>query len=435
MNGEIELNTRRASVWKRITNWLGFEKSISQDDDPVEVSGADALQKVDKLIRVEISNNLDENRQNIEEAQHRITEQFTALGKTEGAMGMSSQPMRLLAFQRAQRFASFIQRQIEPHLNGAKRNLAIWETKFEQLTNNHAAAKNYFEEIRESYRSNYKKYSILLGVLYLVVSVILLFADGMLAYNIITEVFQFGNVPGYVVAAGVAAVTFYVKIFYDEFIGSPLKTYAIQYPHADLRPDAENAARAKRIGQGRLWIKLFVLLLTLNALFWLGYLRLQVKGDVGMDELSSLPAAMPAYLSLALLFPMVSGICASLGLDCIQNHRQYAKADEDFSKSASRMHESEIKRNEQQEQVAALQAEWEYFQPKGLFVEEVASAIWMAYSQGYEMGIAQAPEMDLFTLAKSLRNKSANLEGQHMLNQLKASLFQDFHTEYSVTDN
>ena len=319
----------------------------------------------------------------------------------------------------------------------------------------------YYEKLNRAYQYNPKQFSLLLSVIYGSFAVMLVLADIPLALELtkqgfnlqaqsgaaINKLFSYDADEGvllhfikvvmvnwevFVFAIGVAFCTIYIKIFYDDFIGSPLENLikkASESPKADYEelhlaqnePDAklESAAATETLNNkkkvndrfNRLWwvrffVKLGVLLVLFSTIVILGYFRYSVV-KLQTPTIDPLVIFL-TYTSLTLIFPIISGICASLSLSSFQNWNERRKARKENRRARmaalKATDEFRVKKEEKERNSGFIK-----WLSKDETIDELTEYVIRCYQSGYKFGYVH-PEWtwggDLFTRAEAMRNRN-----------------------------
>lgn len=148
-------------------------------------------------------------------------------------------------------------------------------------------------------------------------------------------------------AIGIALCSIYIKIFYDDFVGYPADKAILQYRllHG-LDKDVEAQEQVKKLKRRRQWIKFAILLFTILTIVFLGVFRSQSASDAAINNMTTWPGMPPppanigeidiiqllVFISITLLFPIISGVCFSLGFNAIQNRRELRRVTNDVTK-------------------------------------------------------------------------------------------------------
>ena len=321
----------------------------------------------------------------------------------------------------------------------------------------------YYEKLNRAYQYNHRQFSLVLGLIYGFFAVVLLLADIPLALeltrrgfnlktdpnNPISDLFLFDTPEGFIIhfikvltsnwevvlfAIGVAACTIYIKIFYDDFIGVPLENLikkASESPTADYEefylaqtgqasingaegPAKEAVSNKKEITRrfSRLWwcrflVKLFVLLVLFSTILVLGYFRYSV---VSVERVADIPdhVTFVTYSLLTLIFPIISGICASLSLNCFHNWSERRKAEKKNLKAREEVIKAtdEFRVKEEEKERNSGFISWLSHKDT---IDQLRNYLIRCYESGYKFGYLY-PEWtfggDLFTRAEALRNRN-----------------------------
>lgn len=320
----------------------------------------------------------------------------------------------------------------------------------------------YYEKLNRAYQYNHRHFSLVLGGIYGLFAFVLVAADIPLAleltrrgFNLPTDpnyriqsLFSFNTQDGFglhflkvlsgnwevvLFATGVAFCTIYIKIFYDDFLGAPLENLikkASEAPPADYEefhlanddqvsndgpeePPKEAPANKQDIDKqfNRLWwirfsVKFVVLGLLLGTILVLGYFRSWAVST----PVAKIPgyATVPTFTLLTLIFPIISGICASLSLNSFHNWAERRKA----GKQNSAAREAVIKATDDYRKKEEERAKTEGF-IKWLAaektLEQLKKYLIRCYDSGHKFGYLYTEWTfggDLFTRAEALRNRN-----------------------------
>lgn len=318
----------------------------------------------------------------------------------------------------------------------------------------------YYEKLNRAYQYNHRQFSLLLGFIYGFFALVLVLADIPLALeltrrgfnlktdpnNAISDLFLFGTQEGFVLhfikvlasnwevvlfATGVAFCTIYIKIFYDDFIGVPLENLikkASESPTADYEefyqaqtdPASNNGPevvlkdnkkeitdRFNRLWWFRFLVKLFVLIVLFSTILVLGYFRYSV---VAAERVVDVPAYVTffTYSLLTLIFPIISGICASLSLNSFHNWSERRKAGKQNSNARKAVIKAtdEFRVKEEEKERNSGFINW---LSDPTTIDQLRDYLIRCYESGYKFGYLY-PEWtfggDLFTRAEALRNRN-----------------------------
>jgi hypothetical protein len=240
-------------------------------------------------------------------------------------------------------------------------------------------ANDYLERITHYYQNEPRSFARPLGWFYLVIAIILIGADIPLAQKLTSEGFQLdeqGKIS-WLLVAGLALCSVYIKIYYDEYIATPLGTSVLQFkgipgigkkkPTNQNEPISENEknenetilskenSKVKREYWVKFIVKTSVLLFTFYTIRHLGIFRYLYINDNEREVLITfaqwmvdnklinienrgdqiafaLEVTRNAFIFITLIFPIIGGICLSLSLNIFRNRRWMKKADSDSNK-------------------------------------------------------------------------------------------------------
>lgn len=328
----------------------------------------------------------------------------------------------------------------------------------------------YHKSINKKYRKNPRKFSKSVAVIYLVFAILLTFADIPLALKLTQTGFDldlgenfriqqlFENPWGvfkenwevFILAFGVALCTISIKIFYDEFIEKPLELTITEFKNLRGVKTPEEVQKIKRVHLYRLAFKILVLFLTLGTVVMLGKFRFEtiehqnrleersVGSGLGFDQFSDIaePDANGAsgtdflsvarqdssaaqdeetrktitewtFIAITILFPLIGGICASLGLNYWGNRRELNVS----RKLCETFKAHYLAASKQVEETDKKKSYWrgalDWCTGKA-FVSNVQKLLLNYYDHGYQRGMLESDTSnlgkDLFAWAEALRN-------------------------------
>lgn len=383
-------------------------------------------------------------------------------------------------YEIAKNKAFIIQDEIKATYNGEVAQLET-ENDLKKGIYQHAAEdydlhKDYQKLVTDRYRANPRNFSAFLAILYLTIAILLIFADIPLALKLTQtgfdldsgavaikylfvspwKVFQ-ENWEVFVLAFGVALCTIYIKIYYDEFLGKPLAKSITQFK--ELKKEGvleEEIKKVKQIHFGRVIFKTMILFLAIGTIFMLGLFRFEtIEYKNQLDQITQKESfesdlkilldeqtepkqdanvqvthlnndnlrkriTQITFILITLLFPIVGGICASIGLNLWHNRRELKISKKLLEKSkldhlvANRGFKNSKKTMENKKHIL----EW----AKGRdFILHCTKLFLNYYNHGYQRGLMEPIDInndkDMFDRAEELRNKLAarkayeNLQG------------------------
>ncbi len=242
----------------------------------------------------------------------------------------------------------------------------------------------------------------------------------------------------FVLAIGIALCTVYIKIFYDDFVGYPIDKAARQFEilnrFKDFTVDDKKSIRRKY--RARIFLKVVILLLTLGTIVYLGLFRAETsaimdKALIGSSSFSdvTVPIGMEdnfndskttpdvqsdgklslltkiCFILITILFPVIGGICLSLGIGNFQNRREIEESSQYFEQ---RNHEyldalgvfTEVAKNKEICENNLKRV------TKNDFVEEFTNFFYYCYQHGYERGVVEPDKsLDIYDRVQKLRDR------------------------------
>ena len=406
-----------------------------------------------------LAKNFDENAQ----LQQFITmgESFRKSGYYAGQWGVREDDVAGSAAMQVRITKNLIEEKSRSNQRKLESQVEILRTIKTNAERDYKTKNSYYEKINRAYQYNHKHFSWLLGAIYGVFAFVLVLADIPLALeltkrgfnlkadleNPISDLFAYGTEEGFwfhlfkvatvnwevvLFATGVAFCTIYIKIFYDDFIGVPLENLikkASESPTADYEElhltEAEQTANKepanaeiqnnkKKVNDrfNRLWwwrfsVKLLVLLILFATIVVLGYFRYSV---VKAPTVAEVPREVTffTYTLLTLIFPIISGICASLSLSNFHNWFERRKAEKQNSDARKAVLKAtdEFRIKEEEEKRNSGFINW--LDSKDT-LDQLTNYLIRCYESGYKFGYLY-PEWtfggDLFTRAEAIRNRN-----------------------------
>ena len=322
----------------------------------------------------------------------------------------------------------------------------------------------YYERLNRAYQYSHRQFSVLLGFVYGFFSIVLILADIPLALeltkrgfnlksdpnNPISDLFQYGTNEGFLLhffkvltanwevalfAIGIAFCTIYIKIFYDDFIGVPLENlikkssespiadyeelhyddeehYAsevgsLEFQEISLAKREEVTRRFNRLWWWRFSVKCAVLMILLSSIVVLGYFRYSVTVA---EDVKAIPATVTflTYSLLTLLFPIISGICGSLSLNCFHNSREIGKAEREKKQAQKEVENATDNFRKQKEEKERNSGFLKWLDTEDN-INQMKNYMKYCYESGYKFGYLY-PEWvfggDLVTRAEALRQRN-----------------------------
>ncbi len=271
------------------------------------------------------------------------------MGRRDGALGIRPGNMINIAIAAAQEMSRHIYVILKGKVAALKAELITRENimKYEEQLQRRDQV--YYDYTQYQYRFFPRSHSMLLFFLYLFFSVALIIADIPLAVTLIQQGFDLPMSPNaeenfawlfrgdfwkiiatnwetMATALGISFCTIYIKIYYDEFIGTPyaskLMTFR-RFLEENAIEDIDITEReVKQEHKIKFIWKTVLFALTILIILLLAFFRLETASA----ETKMTPFRAAAFIAITVLFPLIGGICLSHALTNIQNLGRLRKA-------------------------------------------------------------------------------------------------------------
>jgi hypothetical protein len=364
----------------------------------------------------------------------------------------------------------------EGHLSKLKTEVELIKDVYKNAKQDYQKNDDYDKRITEEFRRNPRHFSKALAFIYLSFAILLVFADIPLALKLTQagfdldlgenffiqdlfkhplKVFQ-ENWEVFILSFGIALCTIYIKIFYDEFLASPIERNIVKFKHLEGIETTKEKKTIKKIHFGRLAFKITVLLFALGTIFMLGQFRfetieyqnrlkeLALSGETAGNTDELFPASDPAniantnqevageswrklvtkytFIAITILFPVIGGICASLGLNNLHNIKELKNAKKLSVESTKEYREESNKLNEANRSITNWESALNWCESEG-FIKHLLSLFLNHYDHGYQRGLLSPETLlkgtDLFEKAEQLRNKHVSREIFEIMHTVK----------------
>lgn len=279
------------------------------------------------------------------------------MGRRDGALGVQLKNLADLAKATAQEMFRHIYVVIQGNLAAllAEKDTLKSIMEYDELC--HERNRAYHDYVQYQYRFFPRSYSWWLGGFYALVALLLILADMPLALKLIREGFNIAgggqphetiprlfignfwriialNWETFTTAVGIALCTVYIKIYYDEFIGTPYanKTMTIarfaeenrQSVSGDVLQNEDTQRDIKHEYRGKRWWKTGLAIFTVASIVVLAFFRQETAVAVQGIKFTAISKA--AFIVITVLFPIIGGICLSHALTNFQNRRRLNRA-------------------------------------------------------------------------------------------------------------
>ena len=345
--------------------------------------------------------------------------------------------------------AVFLQDEIksayEGRLSQLKTENKLKEKIYRNAEANYEASDKYHKSLTEQYRKNPRKFSQGVALVYLAIAVLLTFADMPLTLKLTRTGFdldggenlriqQLIENPGnffkenweiLILAMGIAMCAIVIKIFYDEFIEKPLEHTIKEFKNLESEVTPKELQQIKRKHWVQLAFKACMVLLTLTTMVMLGKFRFEtIEYQKRLEAVQSSPDSSMAgieesrqkitqwtFISLTILFPLIGGICASLGLNYWDNVRSLKRARKDCETSRTIF----LYASKELETAHKKRSNWMSVLDWGQsddFVDSIQKFLLNQYDHGYQRGLLESElnmiiEYDVFISFSSIDKEQA----------------------------
>jgi hypothetical protein len=270
------------------------------------------------------------------------------MGRRDGALGVALKNLAEIARATAQEMFRHIYVILQGSLAALEAEKKTRHKIMEYDDLCHQRDQAYHDYVQYQYRFFPRTYSWFLFGFYLFIGLALILADMPLALKLIQDGFNIAgggtdsqsiphlfignfweivalNWETFTTAMGISLCTVYIKIFYDEFIGTPYANKTMTFRRFTQENNLNNSEQEteamqqdikKEYGYKRAW-KTGLAFFTVAAIVVLALFRLQTAYQSGNFELSFASGA--AFVIITVLFPIIGGICLSHALTNFQN--------------------------------------------------------------------------------------------------------------------
>lgn len=427
-------NSSLRDLWNRLIRLFMFQEP-RRDPPPINLIGVTAegyraaFDGIGEMPEMKLESDVVATKRVFLEYMTRIGERFRIAGEADGALEQKSYAITDIVKTRVLQIQAYLESIFRGEYDRADADVINKTQKFENAKTEHDAQKEYAGDLKARYRKNYKDFSRGMGWVYLIAAFLLVAADYPLALKLTRDGFQLVEwwaTP--LMSLGLALCTLYIKIYYDEFIGSAAEQSVTRF--TDMKGVRENSDinKVKWSWWAKSFVKTVILGLSIGTIITLGFFRFQVyeptlraqvpDPSLVSNYVNSLTKA--AFILITLLFPLIGGVCASLGVDRLQNSREDRTIDEKCKKteSAKLNASQELEDAKKRRRVCLSYLKWcgkNIDDPEGGkvedsensdFVEDYTLYFLACYTHGYERGMTlKNLESDTFTKADEFRKR------------------------------
>lgn len=463
--------TPQKSFWQRVKNVFAPEV-IQNTENPnfIEVEAETEapdhekqFEGIGRIYKINIVDDISNTKKQFLESITEIGSDFRKLGVLDGALEQKTNSIYDIVKTRVSHIRAYINAVFQGEKDSTETEFTTKKKIFEDSENDYKSQIQYTKLLKESYRWNYKNFSLVMGVIYVIVAILLVFADIPLSYLITKEAFALEELwQTILMSIGIALCTIYVKIYYDEYFAFPIEKSVSQFKSVNLNGIDENEtelSHVKKVWNRRFTVKTVILIFSMLTIVSLGIVRYnffiaekvvantetpsttsgidfsnrttQVSPSTNSEQLNSAYkhwSTPIAFILITLLFPMIGGVCASLGSDKIQNYKELVQTDNNCEIKRVVYLKSLKELNEVEKRLKNWESYLKWSDEKGDFVKEYTSYFIACYVHGYERGILQANlGKDLYIKAEEMRRK---LMAKQVFSVTKSISSNDLYAEF-----
>jgi hypothetical protein len=420
MNNTSNLSTERPSlfrrIWERIILWFRgtdkLENTIENEPRIVKIE----FEAFEQFMSIK-STDIASIKKNLLQILARAGKQFQCDGERDGYTGLSPLPAKGMIQNYVRNIQHYLNALFEGEDLALTTQLNSQEKVFEQAKKEYDDQLSYYNKINEKSRQNYKYFSLFLGLLYTIFSLLLIAADIPLSMKVTQEVFLI-EVPyeKWLMALGIALSAFYIKVFYDEYLSQSLENVVTKFKKQHLPGvDDHEISKVRLAWIVRFIIKLLICLFCITTIVILAYTRFNffihdsdLVGGLEASEKMIFEhwSVMLGFILISLLFPLMGGVLASLGFDKIQNFIAIRTAKKKCRNREKRFTEELKKYSEAVKQKDNCDSYLSWCKNESLFSQEYSDYFVSCYQYGYETGqLKRMEEDDLFTASERMRKR------------------------------
>lgn len=340
-----------------------------------------------------------------------------SLGEDDGRIGQNPGAMRSITNHKGSQWQAFLFAAFQSRQDVVEAQLQECDERCEDAHTDRDNKTSYRDSILKRYRFDHRKYNLSSGIVYLILAVVLVIADFPLSFEVthkgfgISSEHKFWGIiqHNHLLAIGIVLITLYIKIFYDEYFGDPLAKTVARFKRENLHgledfDDANDITEVKRNWKIRFSVKLLVLLLLIATIVVLGMFRQEIIQEGGDTEENNTPASL-SFILISILIPVISGICASMGVRRMSNWRELRRVKRQAKKSMKIYTHFIKERSLIRSKKKVLENYLKWCNPQGEFQKNCAEYFFACYLHGYHRGARDQMPDDLYDFAHKMRGK------------------------------
>jgi hypothetical protein len=279
----------------------------------------------------------------------------------------------------------------------------------------------YFEELQYYRRHHSNRFNFLWSFSCIIIGLALIAADFPLSQKLLQIGFDFRHpADSALTALGVSLCSVFIKIYYDNHInlkygGAAIMGLRYNEMLKSLSPESQSNSQQEFRGIDRtdhrkkkVWHDA-VLLLTIGGIVVLGFFRVEAAKLGGFDFSKTFPTTyLLTFIFLTLIFPLISGICLSIGFAGFQNLYQYNSTKNACTETEKKFIQSLqdfTSAQKEQEDVKSEMDKWGLNDAS----ENYKDILLSYYDYAYKLGAANPnPDngRDLFSITENWRSKA-----------------------------
>lgn len=360
--------------------------------------------------------------QNKQGIMNEITEDGKALHKIgfqDGSLGVHTSSMKNITERIATLWQSFIESQFRQKLAEAEVRCSDAQLNYDHQVQTYESLNKYKRVSDTHYNLHPKEYSFGMGMTYLLIALVLVIADFPLSRQMVTEGFIIDDgSESTILAVGLALMTVYIKIMYDQYFGNSLQNNMLNRRSENILGEGNLATEkelkhSRRIKATQLAVKLVVLFALLATIVVLGRFRfefLKIKPTTEISPevkniISNSGKAEWSFILITLILPLIGGVCASIGLSKIRNVKQRRRIERRLRKGLVKKEKALNVLMEAKGHMTACSNHLAWASKDGDFIHNYANYFFECYLHGYDRGMQESISENLFEAAVGMRKK------------------------------
>lgn len=357
-----------------------------------------------------------------------LYKQFKDLGEQKGRLGHDDIPtIDALAQSEASIFHERVKAEVGGKVDALVINRDCHKTHLDKMQSDYEQQKNYYNAFQNERITNPNSFSWLLLGFYLTVGVTLLFADCVLALNLMSIAFNFStsqdtavnltslgtadtwpiikhNWQVLITSLGIALLSIYIKIFYDEYIGPADGNSQIRAKWIvdNIAEDTASKSKVKTWLYIEMGLKFLIRCIILGTTLYLLYLLAQLRfyAEVSLDPQGVFALhkeTRTTVFLLTLLFPVVAGICFSLGIKVWQNRKSFKRSKNELNLAKTLLDNAITKYQLSEKQLTNAQKTFMDWITPDSFLADTKRYLIASYKNGYWIDYVNPDHNDIIT--------------------------------------